>query len=77
MKDILGQDLNVGDIFLANHKKYSHLVFGIISRFTPQKIKGYFSYDGTKRSTFETYFTSRQVVVLDANRTNQENPRAR
>ena len=64
MKDILGQDLNVGDIFLANHKKYSHLIFGIISSFTPQKIKGYF-YSELSNYSFETYFTDWQVVLLE------------
>ena len=39
MKDILGNELNIGDMVVCTTSKYEELSIGRITRFTPKKLR--------------------------------------
>lgn len=66
IKDILGNDLYIGDFILSNHKKYSGLIICKIFKFTPKSLKAFFYYDYSKNKLDHSIFTQWQIVKVES-----------
>ena len=66
-KDLLGFDLELNDLVVIIDKQYSELLVGVISDFTPQKMRVTIINDSRKRVLL---CTSKQVLKINFIRDN-------
>jgi hypothetical protein len=68
MKDIIGQDIEIGNMVVFNPPQYKGLTTGKIIGFTPKMVKIEFdkSYTGSKDQKYKTTAYPLDIMVVDA-----------
>lgn len=66
MKDILGNELVIGDFILANNKNYSELILCKIYKFTPKSCRAIFYSNYGINGVDDSIFTSSQIIKVNS-----------
>lgn len=66
MKDILGNELVIGDFILANDKNYSELILCKIYKFTPKSCRAIFYSKYGTNNVDDSIFTSNQIIKVNS-----------